>query len=62
MVMRDLDSLENIFNKLEIDVNDMVKYSHEYQDKRFDTALNMLQKRERDNEAASGSELSSNKD
>jgi len=42
--MRDLDSLENIFNKLDIDVNDIVKYSHEYQDKRFDNALNILQK------------------
>jgi len=59
MVMRDLDSLENIFNKLEIDVNDMVKYSHEYQDKRFDAALNILQKRERDNETSSGPELPS---
>jgi hypothetical protein len=44
MVMRDLDSLENIFNKLDIDVSDIVKYSHEYQDKRFDNALNILQK------------------
>lgn len=62
MVMRDLDSLENIFNKLDIDVNDIVKYSHEYQDRRFDAVLSMLQERERDNEAASGSELPSKQD
>ena len=60
--MRDLDSIENIFNKLDIDINDIVKYSHDYQDKRFDAALSMLQKIERDNETSSRPELPSKQD
>jgi len=58
--MRDLDNVEDSFNKLDINPDDIVRSLHEYRDSRFDNLLaNLVDNRERDDETPSGREISS---
>ena len=47
--MRDLDNLEELFAKLDISPDDIVRSLHEYRDARFDNLLaNLVDNKERD--------------
>ena len=61
--MRDLDNVEESFNKLDISPEDIVRSLHEYRDQRFDNLLsNLVDNKERDNEKPSRSDIPSDKD
>lgn len=48
--MRDIDNVEEIFNKLDISPDDIIRSLHEYKDQRFDNLLeNLIDNKERDN-------------
>jgi hypothetical protein len=61
--MRDLDNLDELLSKLDITPDDIVRSLHEYRNTRFDNLLSdLVDNRERDNEATSGQELPSDQD
>lgn len=52
--MRDLDNIEEAFNKLDMSPDDIVKSLHEYRDTRFDNLLqNLIDNKERDKDEIS---------
>lgn len=52
--MRDLDNVEELFSKLDMSPDDIVRSLHEYRDERFDNLLaNLIDNKERDNEISS---------